>query len=81
MGYATRSLFVEGETESSAQLGKTSNREGRQVVSKVCKLLLPFCFQICGDSSLTNVLDEERCGDALGSSSIVGVLAVKRHLM
>ena len=54
VGYATRSLSVEGEIEGSTQLGETPNNEGRQVVFGVCILLSPFYFQIGGDSSPIN---------------------------
>ena len=80
-GNSTRSLSVEGGIESSMQLGETPNNEGRQVVPGVCKLLSPFYFQICKDSSPINVLDEEGCGDAVGSSSAAGVLVVEGHPM
>ena len=60
VGNATRSLSVEGGIESSMQLGETPNNEGRQVVPGVCKLLSPFYFQICKDSSPINVLDMKK---------------------
>ena len=81
VGYTIRSLSIEGETKGSTQLGETPNSEGRQIVFRVCKLLSPFYFQICRDSSSINVVDEEQCGDAMGSSSAVGVLVVEGHLV
>ena len=81
MGYTTGSLSVEGEIEGGTQLGETPNSEGHQVVSRVCKLLLPLCFEICGDSSPTNVFDKERCGDAVGSSSAASVPVVEGRPM
>ena len=77
VGYTTRSLSMEGETEGSAQVGETSNREGHQVVSGVCELLSLLYFHICRDSSPINVFDEEGCRDAVGSSSVAGILAVE----
>ena len=77
MGYATGSLSVEGESEGSAQLGETSNSERRQIVFGVCKLLSPLYLKMCSDSSPINVFDQERCGNALGSSIAVGIPAVE----
>ena len=75
--YATGSVSGERETKGSTQLGEAPNSEGCQIVSGVCKLLSPLHLEICGDSSPINVFDQERCGDALGSSSAAGVPAVK----
>ena len=77
MDYAIGNLSVERETESSMQLGEISNSEGRQVVSRVCELLSLLYFKICRDSSPINVFDEERCRDAMGFSSAMGVPIVK----
>ena len=67
--------------KGSTQLGETPNSEGCRIVSGICKLLSPLHFKICGDSSPINVFDQERCGDALGSSSVAGVPTIKGRPM
>ena len=77
VGYTTGSLSIEGEIEGSMQLGETSNSQGRQIVSEVCQLLSLLYFEIRRDSSPTNAFDEERCGDAVGSTSVASVPTFK----